>query len=112
MPSGVSHGSALPAGALGATASKATSAKFGMRVIPLFPQTCDSVRSVFADSSCRRDRRNRFYAEHWAGVPRCVPLETREPHSIRLYRVQTRVEFLPGTETWLILPHSKSAIST
>src|SRR5262249_52658311 len=33
MPSGVSHGAALPAGASAATGSKATSAKLGMRVM-------------------------------------------------------------------------------
>src|SRR6478609_8194217 len=33
MPSGVSHGSALPAGAAVAARSKATSAKFGMRLM-------------------------------------------------------------------------------
>src|SRR5947199_6321873 len=33
MPSGVSHGSAWPAGAAGAIGSKASSAKFGMRLM-------------------------------------------------------------------------------
>jgi hypothetical protein len=55
MPSGVSHGSAWPVGAAGATGSKATSAKFGMRVIPYIPQTFDFDRSIFAGSSCKRD---------------------------------------------------------
>src|SRR5260363_89900 len=38
MPSGVSHGSALPAGAGAAVGAKAMSAKSGMRLIPWRPQ--------------------------------------------------------------------------
>src|SRR5258708_30989422 len=41
MPSGVSQGSALPAGIAAATGSKETSAKFGMRLMGYHYSTCD-----------------------------------------------------------------------
>ena len=41
MPSGVSHGSALPAGAARAVFSNAIFAKFGMRLMGTHYSTCD-----------------------------------------------------------------------
>src|ERR1700733_11452852 len=41
MPSGVGHGSALPAGAAAAVFSNATFAKFGMRLMARYPSTGD-----------------------------------------------------------------------
>src|ERR1035437_1462324 len=81
MPSGVSHGSAPPAGVAAATGSDAISAKLGMRVIPWRPQTFCVVRSALEHSSRTRHLRNGFSAWPEAGTGRTVRLSKSEPRT-------------------------------
>src|ERR1035437_3979713 len=81
MASGVSHGSAPPAGVAAATGSNAISAKLGMRVIPWRPQTFCVVRSALERSSRTRDLRNGFSAWPEAGTGRTVRLSKSKPRT-------------------------------